>query len=767
MFKSNSFIAATTISGYALFGALAYSPATFAQNEAAAVLDEIIVTAQKREQALADIPMSITVLSGELLELQHVDNFRDLVALIPGLSITSSRRGVTRLTLRGINTGGVASTVGVYVDDVPFGSSTGLANGSILSGDFDTFDMNRIEVLRGPQGTLYGASSLGGVLKYVPNRPSTDGFEAKIKVSAEDVDGGDVGSAVTGVLNVPVSDTFAIRASGFYREDKGYIDSIGDNPIPSLTDPANNIVDGSLVRSGLNSTETYGGRLSALFKPSDSFSLNLTAIVQTIESGARDNVDVDPITLQPVNSSNVQTRYHSEASEIEYSVYSATLDWDFNAVSLQSITSSGEFEQKFGNDVAIAHSLTGGTDLAALVTFLFGDPVTQPLSAIFPQTTATDKVTQEFRLVSSDNDVFEWLIGAYYTKEESVIRQDIFAVEAGTDTIAAGLPALAEIQLNSEYEETALFANATWYISPRFDLSFGARTSSNDQVASQRGDGPLAGGPTFFDNLTSSESPFTWSFSPRFELNDDSSLYLRVATGFRPGGPNVLPPNPPAGTPATYDSDSLTSYELGYKLNSSSGKFSLDAAAYFLDWEDIQLFAVVNAFGVNANGGTAESKGFELAASVLPTDGLTFTFNAAYTDASLTQDTDPIVGGMNGDPLSYVPEWAFGLDADYAWSVMGDSTAFIGGNLSYTGERPASFGERDGNGAIVELDAFTTVNFRAGIDTGRWTFEIYGQNMTNEKGFNSISSDGTAPNGLYGMGLIRPRSIGLSVGANF
>ena len=321
----------------------------------------------------------------------------------------------------------------------------------------------------------------------------------------------------------------------------------------------------------------------------------------------------------------------------------------------------------------------------------------------------------------------------------------------------------SETPQDSDYEEFALFANATWYISPRFDLSFGARASDNEQVASQRGDGPLAGGPTFFDNLKSSESPFTWSFSPRFELNDESSLYLRVATGFRPGGP----PNPPAGTPATYDSDSLTSYELGYKLNSSSGKFTLDASAYFLDWEDIQLFAVVNGFGVNANGGTAESKGFEVAASVLPTDGLTFTFNAAYTDASLTQDTDPIVGGMDGDALSYVPEWAFGLDADYSWLVMGDSTAYVGGTLSYTGERPASFGERDGNGAIVELDAFTTVNIRAGIDTGRWTFEIYGQNLTNEEGFNSISSDGTAPNGLYGLGLIRPRTIGLSVGARF
>ena len=711
--------------------------------------------------------MSITVLSGETLEIQQADNFQDLVSLIPGLSITSSQRGVTRLTLRGINTGGVASTVGVYVGDVPFGSSTGLANGSILSGDFDTFDMARIEVLRGPQGTLYGASSLGGVLKYVPNSPSTEGFEGRIRASLEDVSDGDMGSAVTAVVNVPASDTIAIRASGFYREDKGFIDSIGNNPIPSLTDPANDVIDGTLVKKGLNSLDTYGGRVSALFKPSDKFSLNLTALMQNIETGGSDVVDADPATLQPLQSRPVQSRYFQELTDIKYRVYSASLDWDFDAFSLESITSSGEFEQKFVSDIAIAHSLTGGTDLAALLTFLFGDPAVMPLSAIFPQTTATDKVSQEIRLVSHDNDTFEWLLGAYYTKEDSIITQEILATDANTNAIASGLPALATVSLDSEYKEFALFANATWHISPRLELSFGARTSDNEQIASQAGDGPLAGGPTLFDGLKSSETPFTWSFSPRFELNDTSSLYVRVATGFRPGGPNVLPPAAPAGTPATYQSDRLTSYEAGYKMTSSNGKFALDAAAYFLDWEDIQLFAVVNGFGVNANGGTAESKGFEFTASLLPMDGVTLSFNGAYTDAFLTQDTDPIVGGIDGDPLSFVPEWSFGLDGAYEWAVNSDLTAYVGGNLGYTGDRLAGFNNRDENGALRKLKSFTTLNLRAGVDTGRWSFELYAKNLANEEGINSINDDGSLPNDVLGLSLIRPRTIGLSVGAKF
>ncbi|HEX9852693.1 MAG TPA: TonB-dependent receptor, partial [Woeseiaceae bacterium] len=315
--------------------------------EDAIAIDEIIVTAQKREQALAEIPMSITVLDGEMLSTQQADNFQDLVALVPGLSISSATAGVTRLTLRGINTGGVASTVGVYVGDVPFGSSTGLANGAILSGDFDTFDLARVEVLRGPQGTLYGASSLGGVLKYVPAPANTEKFEAKILGNVESAENADTGYSVTGAINIPLSDQFAIRATGFYREDQGYIDSIGNNPIPTLTDPNVNVLEGTLVDDGINWLDTYGGRLQALYRPSDRFSINLMALMQDINSGAPNTIDADPSTLAPADNGNVQSRYQEQFTDIAYRVYSATLDWDFGGVSLQSVTGYGTFEQDF------------------------------------------------------------------------------------------------------------------------------------------------------------------------------------------------------------------------------------------------------------------------------------------------------------------------------------------------------------------------------------------------------------------------------------
>jgi iron complex outermembrane receptor protein len=758
----------TMISGFALLGGSICSSTVFAQSDSAATLEEIIVTATKRSQALADIPMSVSVLSSEQLERQQADNFQDLVALVPGLSINSSQRGVTRVTLRGINTGGVASTVGIYFDDVPFGSSTGLANAAVVSGDFDTFDLARIEVLRGPQGTLYGASSLGGVMKYVPNQPNTDKFEARVQGSAEDVKDGDMGYAFTGVVNIPVSDKFALRASGFSRSDEGFIDSIGNNPIPTLTDPTVNVIEGTRVEDNLNWLDTYGGRLSALLQASDRFSINLSAVMQNIDSGAPDQIDADPATLSPLNASPVQSRYQRAYSDIEYRVYSANLDWDFGGASLQSITSDGSFEQNYQQDAAIASSLAG-LPLSAFLTFVFDDPGTPEiaplLSAVLPQVTSTDKFTQELRLVSNNSDTFEWLLGAYYTDEDSSIHQIINGVDAGTENVAAGFNDLAVLTLDSTYKETALFANGTWYVNPKFEVSVGARASQNDQTARQVTSGPLAGVSDVA--VSSSENPFTWSLSPRMKINDNASVYLRIATGFRPGGPNVVPPTAPPTTPRTYDADSLTSYEIGYKMTSADDRFSLDAAAYFLDWEDVQLLAVVDGFGVNANGGTAESKGIEFAASFRPTDGLELSLNGAYTDAQLTQDTDPIVGGMSGDRLSYVPEWSYGLAGDYEWTVRGDATAYVGGSLSYLGDRPAAFGNLNSSGDLRTISSYSTLNLRAGVEIGRWLIEVYGKNVTDELGINSIDAGDEAVTGRVEMGIIRPRTYGVKVGLNF
>jgi iron complex outermembrane receptor protein len=742
--------------------------------EAAVDLDRVMVTATKRPEVLADVPQSITVIGEETLERQQADNLQDYLALIPGLSLEGSTRGVSRITLRGINTGGVASTVGVYVDDVPFGSSSGLANGAILAGDFDTFDVARIEVLRGPQGTLYGASSLGGVLKFVTNEPSTAGFEARGKVGFESVEGGGFGHSVAGLINIPLSDRAAIRASAFNRFDDGFIDSIGNNPIASLDpatglpDPSVSIVQGTRIADDINELKTHGGRISGLFEASDTFSVRLSALFQNIESTASNAFDADLATLDPLYSSSghdlVASQYHAEFSDVEYRLYSANVDWDLGFANLQSSTSYGTFERDQRIDQAFA--------LGPLITLFFGDRETRPLSVITDQTTSTEKFTQELRLSSPANDRFEWLVGGYYSKENSAIDpQDFFAVEAGTDTRATDIPRLIEVFLDSTYEEYAAFANATWHISPRFGLTFGGRASHNEQVATQLIDQTALGGTRdAFEDARSSEDVFTYSLAPRFELNDNASLYARVATGYRPGGPNVLPPLAPPGTPNSYDADSLTSYEIGLKAESVDRRFGLDVAAYYLDWKDIQLFAFVNDVGINANGGTAVSKGVEFTATARPTSNLRFAFNGAYTDAYLTEDTDPVVGGLEGDPLPYVPDWSLSLSGDYEWPVMDSATAYVGGTISTTGDRTADFSTRTPapESRIREVPSYESIDLRAGIEFGRWSLEAYVKNLTDERGITSLVGDGTLlPNEAIGVAIIRPRTIGLTIGASF
>src|ERR1044072_7678581 len=247
-------------------------------------LDEVVVTAQKVSQSVVDVPLSISVLGGDDLERTQSLNIQDYVKLVPGLQLTQATPGMGRLSLRGINTGGVASTVGGYVAETTFGSSSGLANGAILTGDFDTFDVARVEVLRGPQATLYGASSLGGVLKYVTNEPQVESFEARVRGSYETIEDGDTSYSGAALVNIPVSDTVALLASGFYRKLGGFIDSIGTAD--------------SDVAEDINGSTVSGGRASMLFKPSEAFSLQLTAFIQDIDSDASSVVDSDADTAE-------------------------------------------------------------------------------------------------------------------------------------------------------------------------------------------------------------------------------------------------------------------------------------------------------------------------------------------------------------------------------------------------------------------------------------------------------------------------------------
>ena len=702
-------------------------------------LDEVVVTAQKVSQSVVDVPLSISVVGSEDLERTQSLNLQDYVKLVPGLQLTQATPGFGRLALRGINTGGVASTVGVYVDETTFGSSSGLANGAILTGDFDTFDVARVEVLRGPQGTLYGASSLGGVLKYVTYEPQFDSFEGRVRGSYESVSDGESSYSGAAMANMPVSDKVAIRASGFYRQMGGFIDSIGTAD--------------SDVAEDINGSTVSGGRASILFKPSEAFSLQLTAFIQNIDSDASSTVDSDSLTGKTLYGGLTQSQYVPESTDVSYQVYNATAIWDLGFGDLTSATSYGENEQKF------------------LVDF------TTLLSGFFPgfdsfnrQTTSVQRFTQELRLASHTNEKVDWLIGAYYNDEDGLIAQDVHVVDRGTFNDAPLPFVLGVGTVDSSYKEYAAFANVTIKFTPKFDLTLGGRYSNNDQDVVQVSDGLLFGvaEPTSTPG-GSSEDVFTYSIAPKFKINERMAVYARVAKGFRPGGPNVIALDAPEGTPTSYGSDTTINYELGFKGENEARNFAWDLAAFHIDWDDIQLLARVNGIGINTNAGGAQSDGLEATLMFRPVDNLKLSLSGAYTDATLTEDTDELlVGGREGDRLPYTPKTSYSVNADYEWPLADARSAYLGVSFSHLDDVPAAFDPAyvAENDRQRFLPSYDMVDVRAGWDFGTISVELFGRNLTDDDGKTSDAT-GNTPNGAIATGVIRPRSYGLTVTAEF
>lgn len=710
-------------------------------------LDVVVVTAQKREQTLIDVPQSISVVSGSTLEEMQAVTFSDYLKLVPGLQVSQSQPGQGRLVIRGVNTGGVASTVGVYMDETPFGSSTGLANGAILAGDFDTFDVQRIEVLRGPQGTFYGANSLGGVLKFVTNTPQFGETEMRARANVETVKGGGESYGASGVLNIPLGETLAFRATGAYRDTAGFIDSIGTG--------------GSDRENDINDSRSYGGRASLLFQPNDQVALRLSAVLQNIEVDSPTVVESNPNTLAPLYGRLSLSQFVPQFSDFEYRVYNATAEVDLGFADLTSSTSYSTQKQHLRTDLT--------TNLSGLVNAIFG----VPNEFFLGQRTNMERFTQEVRLSSNADSPFEWLAGLYYNKENGLIDQRYHAVTPGTFNDIAGLPLLGLAAIDSDYEELAAFGNVTLHLGDRLHVDVGGRYSRNEQSATQNSDGVLAGGPATF-SVDSSEEVFTYSVAPRFKLNEDASLYARVAKGFRPGGPNVVPPAAPPTVPRQYDSDSVLSYEFGFKAETSDRRVSVDLAFFHIDWKDIQLFASVNDFGVNVNGGGAKSDGIEFTTTLRPVRSLTLSANGAYTNARLEDDTSPLVGGLKGDRLPYTPELSLGFNADYRWDVSDNAEAFVGGSVRHLSDQNAGFDAtfRAANGRQRKIEAYEVIDVRAGVDFGRFSVEAYAKNLGDSHGnvsTGSVTANGfnVYPNGAIGAGVIRPRTIGVAVTAEF
>ncbi len=686
---------------------------------------EIVVTAEKREQRQIDVPQSVSVVTADALRAVHADRLDDFFTRVPSAAIDETQAGQPRLILRGINTGGDAATVATYVDETPYGSATGLANGGNLAPDLDPNDLARIEVLRGPQGTLYGANSLGGVLKYVTVAPRTDAVHASGQVGVESIDHGGIGFSMHAGLNLPVANTLAIQGSGFYRDDAGYISDPNHGP-------------------NVNHDLAYGGRFSALFRPTSGLTLRANVLIQNIDSDAPNAVDVSPATLMPTLGQYEQSHIVSQPSNVSYRVYNFTGTYDFGGAKLTSASSWGNLQQ---NEVVDG-------------TAAFGTPASVTESVI------QHRFTQELRLASSRPGLLDWTLGGYYTRERDVINENLGFNSATTGQVTLG--GLELVNLPTFYREFAGFASGTIHFSKQFDLTVGGRYSHNKQSSAEIVGGLLVG-PGFSFTGNSSDGVFTYSVAPAFHPNADTTIYARVAKGYRPGGPNVISPLAAGAVPRFFGPDTTVNYEIGAKSELIHRILSVDVTGFYIDWDKIQLLTSVLNVGVNINGGKARSKGIEFSSTLTPTKGLTLSANGAYVDAFLTQDV-PGLGANAGAQLPYTAKYSGTLAADYEHSLGGEINGTAGISWRYTGSRQSGFATNHNPGAAngqYHLAAFSQIDAHAGVTFGHFRLDAFVRNLTDKRGILDIGSPISAENGAIAAAIVRPRSIGATLGFRY
>jgi iron complex outermembrane recepter protein len=709
-------------------------------------LEEVVVTAQKQEQKLSETPLSVTALSSKDLEALGATQFRDFANTVAGLGFTTSGVGATQINLRGITAGGAVSpTVGIYVDEVPYGSSTAFAGAGQLALDAGLFDLTRVEVLRGPQGTLYGASTMGGLVKYVTTVPDLHEFGGTARAGLSATDHGGTSYDVASAVNLPfASDKAAARVSGFYSHDGGYVDNIG------------------FAHEGdVNRSDVYGGRADVLFKPTDALSIRLTAYLQDINRDGTNQVGYDLATEKPIDGSLDQSTLVPQPFDQQYRMYNGTVVYDFGPAVLTSVTSY----QSMSNDSAI-----DGTALfAGLLNVLYGPggPFTPPeyeIGAVgIDYGIGLNKFTQELRLAGTGPTV-DWLVGGFYTDENS--NQSQTMDPRAPDGSPLNFNPLT-LKLPSSYEETAGFGTVTWHATSKLDLAGGLRYSHNAQSYAQNVTGGLAALIPSRSEVRSSENVTTYLANVRYLANDNLMSYFRFATGYRPGGPNFVaynpqPPYNPLGK-TSFQSDKLQSYEGGIKVSTDDRRFAADAAIYLINWDNMQVASAQNGIGVVANANTARSTGVELTLTALPVPEFSLVGTFAYINARLTAAA-PDLGGKNGDALPDTPDFAATVSGDYAFDVAGHAST-VGAVLRYVGSRVSGFPQ--GNYPNWDLPSYTTFDLRGSVAFGSANLRLYVRNLFDEKGQLSAETTLASAGGPAMISILQPRTYGMSVDVNF
>ncbi|MCB2114504.1 MAG: TonB-dependent receptor [Parvularculaceae bacterium] len=706
--------------------------------------DEIVVTAQKRAQSLQDAPMAITALTSADISRRSLVGMGDYLNTVPG--VTQSDFGVGRniIVMRGIGASNAEeATVGVYFGEIPL---TGIAQSSAT--DIKLVDIERIEVLRGPQGTLYGSGSMGGTVRNVPKAPNLQEFEGSLEAGYSGMAGGD-NSKIVAVLNAPlVEDRFGLRIAAYKYDNAGYVDNIG------ASDPAKSALAatfGAIVvdEDNVGDTEYVGIRASALWRPVDPLSFTFTYVHQDLTQDGYNEVDpalggykAAPFFLKQVNGG-------AEKLTDDIDIANLVAEYDFGSLSLLSTSTWFKGQSDSFRDA--------------------GRVVPLPLPQAFDS--GKDGVVQEVRLVSNFDGPFQFLAGYYFEDLSTFINSELFW--GGDDALLPGFLGtdptdLFGSDISFAIKQHAVFGEASLDIFDNLTATVGGRyfdyTRKDDN--SQRG--TLSGGGVEVHE-ESGEDGTSFKASLHYKPIRNATFYAQWAQGFRLGRPAT--PAPAAvcdvnndglldGTSAPVDpgivrSDKLDSYEIGGKFNLFDQRMTLNVAAYNIEWDGIpvDLFAIPNCgFSVTVNAGEARSRGVEVESTIHLFEGVRLDVAGSYVDAELTKD-NPVLGPA-GTRLPGSARIQASVGAQYDFTVA-THDAYARADYSYVGPFYNDLGQ-----TFHEVGDYHKVNLRAGVNIDQVSIEVYATNLLNADELTYVILPGRAYR-------LTPRTIGVEIGYRF
>jgi iron complex outermembrane recepter protein len=698
-------------------------------------LEEIIVTANKRQENLQNIGAGISVVTADRLDELQANSLQDYLQEVPGVNLQSfGAPGYGSIEIRGISPQSVGATVSTYIDNIPVGGSSAVGeNGSFLP-DLDPADIQRVEVLKGPQGTLYGASSLGGVIKYVTKQPSLTQTEVNTSEEFEHVDHGDYGGKVRASFSTPLTDELAVRVSGYYRWIPGYIDDVG--------------VGGRNANQGYD----WGMHGTVLWKPTSDLTVSLNALEQVSRQNAYGVVDLNATPgYQPLYGELSQLRYTPESLVYKTNLYSAEITFEqpygtflsassFNAVHPTPVFDGTEFFPGLPN---------GSTVIGP----------SNPLGGNYHHDEQQE--TEELRFTSNRLGNFDFLAGGFYQHESLNDGLAFVEYQAGGRVPDTTVPSLGGFERAGTLWEAAGFLNVNYYIAPSLDVTFGYRYSEIGQHRISSIYGPIyeAGVPGQFetDNLNTQQSSDTYLGGARWHITQDVMFYLRAASGYRPGGARSPLPGAPPGFPLYYTSDKIWSYEAGFKTAWLDGRLKVDTDVFWINWDNIQAIVFIGRFDTDGNGGHALSRGVETQATYEPISGLILRGNLAYTDAFFKYADASVLVTTPGQRLVYVPELQGSVSGDYTWPI-GNYAATVGADWSYTGDQYDSVN--------YLLRSYSLVNARAGVKWGNYTANFFIKNLVDKR---AVTGDDGYFAGFppYTVVIAQPRTVGISFSQRF